>query len=103
MRLKSRLRTLERRSSKDISDLSKLSDDQLHGILRESMEQLGIDWDSFQNDPAGVIKETFAGVEDSEGAIAELLSAITENGIDWLRGMRSPPTTFGIEPELSTR
>ncbi len=59
MSLKSRLRTLERRRSEDNSDLSKLSDDELDTLLRKSLEQLGADWNSFQDDPARVIKESF--------------------------------------------
>jgi len=103
MSLKSRLGKLERRCSAGNLDPSKLSDaeldvllrkssyDELDVLLRKCVEQLGIDWASFQIDPTGVIEKTFEGVEDEDGAIARLSKAIAEAGTDWLRPEPSPP------------
>jgi len=90
MGLKSRLGKLERRHSTADLDLTKLSDDELDAGFRKCIEQLGIDWGSFQNDPKGAFEKAVEGVEDDEGIIAEFLKAIVESNIDWSTGGCSP-------------
>ncbi|MFT7594635.1 MAG: hypothetical protein ACI8R4_001957 [Paracoccaceae bacterium] len=95
MGLKSRLGKLERHRSIFDADLTKLSDAELAAGRRKCIEQLGIDWDSFQDDPTGAIEKTFEGVEDDEGIIAGLLGALGEADTKWLRGECSSVTVDG--------
>jgi hypothetical protein len=91
MGLKSRLGKLERRRSIFDADLTKLSDAELAAGMRKCIEELGIDWDSFQDDPTGAVEKTFEGVEDDEGIIAEFVALVGQADIDWSTGESSPP------------
>ena len=81
MSLQSRLGKLERSCSADNLDLSKLTEDELKAQIVKSVEQIGIDWRTFQNDPVGTLKEHFEGVEGHEGSLAGLIKLISEANI----------------------
>ncbi|MCP5074149.1 MAG: hypothetical protein GY947_12770 [Rhodobacteraceae bacterium] len=86
MRLHARLFKLERAQTESHSDLRKLTDEELVERLRASAEKIGIDWETYKNDPQGTIRKHFEGMSDDDGLIEGLLQQMSKVGADWLNG-----------------
>lgn len=87
MRLTARLAKLERLGATGRTEFSKLSEEELLEHLKKNVEQIGIDWVSFKNDPAGTTSDFCKGLEDEDGLIEGFLAAIKITDVAWLQGL----------------
>lgn len=85
MRVRARLTRQKRLHATTTGNIRNLTDKELIERMRFYVTQIGLDWEVFKMNPVDTIRDFFEGVDDDDGLIANLLSALEYAGTDWLQ------------------